>query len=236
MLASMACYTGQIPGFLEATAYYTPTPLPVDEYAQFDVLETVLAPEESGQAFFFMTEKPEALLTSKLNSKSLCEMNSAADILYAGRIGNTENGTIFLNDYGRIIGDPLPASNGLVHVVNVVLYPEDLTSLTEQTNDPIDPFELILSDEEADGTDEATESSTSDDIIGTLERDGRFTLLLQALQVTGLDTQLQSGEFTLLAPIDTAFVNELAQAGMQPADAFSASNAGRLTTILEYHV
>jgi hypothetical protein len=31
MLASLACYSGQIPGVFELTPYHTPTPLPLAE-------------------------------------------------------------------------------------------------------------------------------------------------------------------------------------------------------------
>lgn len=82
--ASLACYSGQIPGVFELTPYSTLTPLPVAENARFDIMEVVLAPNESGRAFFNMTEKPEPLDVSLLNSKAMCEGDSPAQVLYAG--------------------------------------------------------------------------------------------------------------------------------------------------------
>ncbi len=84
LLASLACYSGQIPGVLELTPYYTPTPMgdPVD--ARFGVLEMVLAPQEAGRTFFNLTVDPEPLEPSLVNSKSMCQGNSSAMVLYYG--------------------------------------------------------------------------------------------------------------------------------------------------------
>lgn len=85
MMSSLACYSGQIPGVLELTPFYTPTPLPVaDDDGRFGVLEVVLAPQESGRPFFNLTTDPEPLEDSLVNSKAMCEGNSAALVLYAG--------------------------------------------------------------------------------------------------------------------------------------------------------
>ena len=84
VLASLACYSGQIPGVFELTPFYTPTPMPVAENTRFHVLESVLAPKEVGRAFFSLTVEPEPLQDNLMNSKSSCQPDSAARILYAG--------------------------------------------------------------------------------------------------------------------------------------------------------
>ncbi len=49
MLASLACYSGQIPGVFELTPYYTPTALPTVVGGKLQVLDNVLVPLEPGQ-------------------------------------------------------------------------------------------------------------------------------------------------------------------------------------------
>ncbi len=89
LMATLACYSGQVPGVFELTPFSTPTPIPKVENAQFKLLETVLAPHEAGFTFFNMTLFPEPLEDSLLNSKSLCEKNSPATILFAGEGENS---------------------------------------------------------------------------------------------------------------------------------------------------
>jgi hypothetical protein len=102
MMASLACYSGQIPGVFELTPFSTPTPIPKVQNADFKLLETVLAPHEDGFTFFNMTLFPEPLEDSLLNSKSLCEKNSPATILFAGE---GENGiTYYLIDCTGSVG------------------------------------------------------------------------------------------------------------------------------------
>ena len=101
LLASLACYSDQIPGVLELTPYYTPTPFPVAENARFGVLEEVLAPKEAGSAFFNLTTDPEPLLDSLVNSKTMCQGNSAAQVLYAG---TDSSGTYYLVECSGSVG------------------------------------------------------------------------------------------------------------------------------------
>jgi hypothetical protein len=101
LMASMACYSNQIPGVFELTPYYTPTPFPVAENARFGVLQEVLAPKESGSAFFNLTTDPEPLLDSLVNSKTMCQGNSAAQVLYAG---TDSTGTYYLVECSGSVG------------------------------------------------------------------------------------------------------------------------------------
>jgi uncharacterized surface protein with fasciclin (FAS1) repeats len=71
-------------------------------------------------------------------------------------------------------------------------------------------------------------------LVDALVADGRFTLLVQALQATGLDSVLEGrGPFTVFAPTDAAFAASL------PTGAFEQllnDPGGQLTGILRYHV
>ncbi|HML20834.1 MAG TPA: hypothetical protein PKD09_04250 [Aggregatilinea sp.] len=87
LLASLACYSGQIPGVFELTPYYTETPLPPVEGARFQVGDTALTSQET-QSLFNLTTYPEPLQRSLINSKSMCLPNTPARVLYAGQGGD----------------------------------------------------------------------------------------------------------------------------------------------------
>lgn len=84
LTTSLACYSGQVPGLFELTPFYTPTPLNTPEAPRFSELELVLAPQESGRTFFNLTTDPEPLSPNLVNSKSMCQGDAAAQILFAG--------------------------------------------------------------------------------------------------------------------------------------------------------
>lgn len=92
MFATLACYSGQIPGLFELTPDYTPTAPAVPKESKFEVLEVLLAPEEPGRAFFNLTLNPEPLDASLVNSKRSCEGGSSAQVLY---VGEDHNGEVF---------------------------------------------------------------------------------------------------------------------------------------------
>jgi len=85
ILATMACYSGQIPGLFELTPYYTPTPMPTPAESRLKVGDEAFAPQEPGRPFFYLTIYPEPLANNVLNSKALCNGNSTATVLYAAQ-------------------------------------------------------------------------------------------------------------------------------------------------------
>ncbi|MBN1201834.1 MAG: hypothetical protein JXJ20_08265 [Anaerolineae bacterium] len=90
LMASLACYSGQIPGVLELTPYYTETPLPVPENPRFDVGDEAFTAREKSP-FFNLTDYPEPLDRSLTNSKAMCETNAAARVLYVGTAADGDN-------------------------------------------------------------------------------------------------------------------------------------------------
>jgi len=97
----------------------------------------------------------------------------------------------------------VPASNGIIHVIDGVLLP------------PAEPTSI-------------------NSILDVLQLDGRFSVLLAALEVTGLDDAVAGpGPFTLFAPTDEAFAALLAALGIS-ADELLANPD--LSSILLYHV
>ena len=71
------------------------------------------------------------------------------------------------------------------------------------------------------------------DMIALAEADGRFTVLLQALDASGLAEDLAGGDYTLFAPTDDAFaaLGDEAQATL-----LDPRNRGALRTLLRYHL
>ena len=88
-----------------------------------------------------------------------------------------DNGDVYLNDTVKVIITDIIASNGVIHVIDAVLLPEEDTSM-----------------------------DMPKDIVDIAIEDGRFTTLVAAVQAAGLvDTLKSAGPFTVFAPTDDAF-------------------------------
>ena len=74
----------------------------------------------------------------------------------------------------------------------------------------------------------------SSDLVALLEEDGRFTVLLSALEATGLDQAVAAGGLTVFAPTDDAF-RPLIEDGTIDA-LLKEPGLDTLTQILLYHV
>lgn len=88
LLASLACYSDQIPGVLELTPVPTVEVLPTPEDSAFGTDQYALVPFETDskgkqRANFNLTLDPEPLADSLVNSKESCLTNAVADILHA---------------------------------------------------------------------------------------------------------------------------------------------------------
>lgn len=75
-------------------------------------------------------------------------------------------------------------------------------------------------------------------LTGLVESDARFSILLDALQRTGLDATLDaSGTYTVFTPTDDAFADLLAELGLADLDEVEAAlGTEGLENILLYHV
>ncbi len=148
ILASLACYSGQIPGVFELTPFYTPTPLPVAQNARFQVLENVLAPKESGRAYFSLTMDPELLRDNMMNSKSFCQPDTAARVLFAGEgSGDTIfyliecGGSVGWTTEDRLAG-PLEFSQGELAMALAPANEQSVPLLDDQYNpQPFNPLQ-----------------------------------------------------------------------------------------------
>lgn len=72
------------------------------------------------------------------------------------------------------------------------------------------------------------------DLVETANHTGNFRILLQALEVAGLkDTLKETGPYTILAPVDDAFV-KMPQTKLH--DLFKSENRELLRSLLENHI
>ena len=104
-----------------------------------------------------------------------------------------------VND-SRVISANGRAPNGVIHIIDAVLIPEEQPS----------------------------------NLVELLEADGRFTVLLAALEATGLDNAVAGGGVTVFAPTDEAFA-PLVEDGTVDA-LLNEPGLTTLTEILTYHV
>jgi uncharacterized surface protein with fasciclin (FAS1) repeats len=111
--------------------------------------------------------------------------------------------TVTLNDTATVTETDIMASNGVIHVIDAVLLPPDVTLPTpEDTEDAMEEETPEATDEAA--TDEAaTEGNTIADVVSTNEN---FSTLLTAVETAGLvETLSGAGPFTVFAPTNAAF-------------------------------
>ena len=117
------------------------------------------------------------------------------------------NGKVTVND-ATVSGTDVPATNGVIHVIDTVLLPPGFTGPGAATAPPV-------------GT-----------VLEVATADGRFTTLLKALTAAGLENTLKGGgPFTVFAPTDDAFT----ALGDGVADRLLTDKA-TLSKLLTYHV
>jgi transforming growth factor-beta-induced protein len=117
----------------------------------------------------------------------------------------------------------IPASNGVIHVIDSVLLPPDF------------PAPPVTSMAPANTTAASTTAAASGTIVDVASAAGNFTTLVAAVQAAGLvETLSGPGPFTVFAPTDEAFTKALDALGMT-ADQLLADTA-TLKSILTYHV
>lgn len=121
------------------------------------------------------------------------------------------DGKVMVND-AEIVTVDIPASNGVIHVINKVIMPP--------------------ADEAAAAGDAAAEPMVAD-IVDTAVNAGTFGTLVAAVQAAGLvDTLKGEGPFTVFAPTEEAF----AALPAGTLETLLADPKGQLTQILLYHV
>lgn len=109
---------------------------------------------------------------------------------------------------------------------------EPVTATTEVTS----TTEVTATEEMTDTADEGTDEASSEatvDIMTLLEGQGNFTILVDALEASGLDEGFEkTGPFTIFAPTDAAFE----ALGTETIESLMSQPTGQLVKILLYHV
>ncbi len=132
------------------------------------------------------------------------------------------------------------ASNGIVDVLDGVMLPPDVAAALMTPEPTAEATEASMGEMAAISTPEATPVAgvpePKPDILTVLANDGRFTVLLAAINSSPTVTDLltNGGPFTVLAPTDDAFAALLSDTGMTQ-DQLLADRA-TLTQILLYHI
>jgi len=144
------------------------------------------------------------VVSGKVMSTDLSE-GMEAETLKGDNITVSLEGGVFINDSEVVTAD-IEGSNGVVHVIDEVLVPEDFVLETE-------PEETV---------------------VDIAVNNGSFTTLVAALQEAELVEALSGeGPFTVFAPTDDAFADLLAQLDITASDLL---NHPQLTDVLLYHV
>ena len=158
-----------------------------------------------------------AELVATLDGESVTTVNGA-DVTIT-----IDGDTVKVND-ATVVATDIPASNGIIHVIDTVLLPP----AQEQP-------------EEAEAQEEPGASETEEQpeepgtIVEVAVASGAFPTLIAAVQAAGLvDTLNSDGPFTVFAPTEEAFAAVLANLNVTAADLLA--NTDLLTAVLTYHV
>jgi len=144
------------------------------------------------------------VVSGKVMSTDLSE-GLEAETLKGDSIMVSLEGGVFINESEVVTAD-VEGSNGVIHVIDKVLVPEDFVLETE-------PDETV---------------------VDIAVNNGSFTTLVAALQEAELVEALSGeGPFTVFAPTDDAFADLLAQLDITAEDLL---NHPQLTDVLLYHV
>jgi transforming growth factor-beta-induced protein len=151
----------------------------------------------------------------------------------------TSDGGAKIND-AMITATDIKASNGVVHVIDSVLIPGDITLPEAAMTEAPAAMEVAATsspDAEAAPADASTDATMADaamsdnTIYDLVVADDRFSTLRSLLSDAGLTETLQGGEFTVFAPTDDAF------AKLDPAVlAALGADPELLKQVLLYHV
>jgi len=181
---------------------------------------TVFAPtNDAWAAFEAMSGETEATLTQILlyhvangnyPASAIASRASLTSLLGEPISLSTDNIGARLDDSGRIAAANIPATNGVVHIIDTVLIPPPHSLATSQLG------------------------SRNLTMAQVLENDGRFATLLMLLEQAGLMDELRNpnAEHTLFAPTDDAF----AALPQDVLDEWMAPGNSQFVGLMAYHL
>ena len=142
-------------------------------------------------------------------------------------------GTVVLNGEATVTAADVETSNGVIHIIDKVLMPPSLTTVTPPVGEIC--YDMDTHTVDLSKTEETCEKMwvPSVDIPTTAAATTIHTSLVAALEKANLTTVLKGdGPFTVFAPTDTAF----AELGINLDDYDTAEEISDLANILAHHV
>ncbi|MCW8330730.1 fasciclin domain-containing protein [Photobacterium sp. SDRW27] len=206
----MAIRAADLTGTLEGKGPFTLMAPTDDAFAKLPAgtLADLLKPEnkEQLQAVLKYHLLIGAITSEEVSKLKLPETVQGETVqIESGEDGVTINGA-------KVIAGDLNASNGVIHVIDTVLIPGNLSSLTVAGYKKGEKINLV------------EVAATNDD----------FQTLVMAIRASGLTSTLEGkGPFTLMAPTDDAFAK--LPAGTL-ADLLKPENKEQLQAVLKYHL
>jgi uncharacterized surface protein with fasciclin (FAS1) repeats len=171
---------------------------------------------------------PGIITSNDILTGTLSAVNTAqGSTLSFGFNGDTSRMTI--NNGAASIEQPdIRTSTGIVHIIDNVLVPSTMNDLSSLGT--IDAVDRVGS---TDASAAATVEAQSGKTIENISEDS-FVVLSQAVKAAGLEDELTSGEYTLFAPNDGAFLTLLNDLGMTYGELLN--DQALLESVLTYHL
>ncbi len=199
---------------------------PTDEAfaAAFDALgitaEELLADNETLTAiltYHVLPQEAGSAVVSELDGQTVATVNGAEVAI------SVVDGSVMVDEATVVTAD-IEAGNGVVHVIDQVILPADVSAAPGAGDD--------------DAMDDATTEDSMEEAMSVVDvavASGDFPTLVAALQAAGLDEVLaEGGPYTVFAPTEEAFASALDALNLTAEELLA--DTATLTSILTYHV
>jgi transforming growth factor-beta-induced protein len=187
-----------------------------------------------------ITELDVDILTEVLLYHTVAGTYTAADIT-DGLILTTVQGetiefsidgdAVMINGNVMITGTDILASNGVIHTIDGILFPQANEPEDAPMVSPNEPTEATT------GTKNETSSEPTGTIIDVASGEDDLSILVNLIVQAGLVETLSSeGRFTVFAPTNSAFTTVFNDLGLDATDLGDVVDSEALSSILTYHV
>jgi transforming growth factor-beta-induced protein len=143
---------------------------------------------------------------------------------------------VMINDEVMITGTDIVASNGVIHTIDNILFPQATEPEDAPTISPKEPTEAPSKWSDTTGTKNETSSEPTGTIIDVASGEDDLSILVNLIVQAGLVETLSSeGRFTVFAPTNSAFITVFNDLGLDAAD-LGGVDSETLSSVLTYHV
>ena len=138
---------------------------------------------------------------------------------------------VMINGNVMITGTDILASNGVIHTIDGILFPQANEPEDAPMVSPNEPTEATT------GTKNETSSEPTGTIIDVASGEDDLSILVNLIVQAGLVETLSSeGRFTVFAPTNSAFTTVFNDLGLDATDLGDVVDSEALSSILTYHV